>query len=157
MGTFRGWFVVFRPYGGFDRFFYRSLHPPCFMMKTRRGKKKKKKAILSFLLSVYSLEAGPYEPRKRPKAGWPVPAERLQIATQNFGGVHYCYSYCDRPRRSSEKVDQQQFPERDFLRTRWTVPIDGATLGFHGWFLNALCFAAARPTNVPVHKEHAWQ
>lgn len=43
MGTFRGWFVVFRPYGGFDRFFYRSLHPPCFMMKTRRGKKKKKR------------------------------------------------------------------------------------------------------------------
>lgn len=86
-----------------------------------------------------------------------VAAERLQIATRNFRRVRYCYSYYDKSRRSSEKVDQQQFPERDFLRTRWTVPIDGATLVLHGWFLNALCFAAARPTNVPAHKEHARQ
>ena len=52
---------------------------------------------------------------------------------------------CDKPRRSSEKVDPQQFPERYSLRTRWTVPIDGATLALHSWFLNALRFAAARP------------
>lgn len=120
-GHIRGWFVVFRPYGGFDRFFYRSLHPPCFMMKTRRGKKKKKKrAILSFLLSVYSLEAGPYEPRKRPKAGGQCPPSafksRHRISGECIIAILIVIDRVDRVRKSiSSNFPKGTFSVRDGL------------------------------------------
>lgn len=125
--------------------------------KTREKKKKKKRAILSFLLSVYSLEAGPYEPRKRPKAGGQCPPSafksRHRISGECIIAILIVIDRVDRVRKSiSSNFQKGIFSVRDGLflsMVRLWV--------FHGWFLNALCFAAARPTNVPVHKEYAWQ